>query len=100
MKSVKVGIFFAIHTFGRNLKYNVHIHLSMTTGGITTGQSQWKKRYFHQTTLMRRWRYDIIACIILVSYRIIVNGDLLKFCVRLIILNSTFVTEYEDLTLF
>jgi hypothetical protein len=54
------GIFIAIHTFGRDLKRNVHIHLSTTTGGLSLDYTQWKNIYFHQTTLMRIWRYQII----------------------------------------
>ena len=34
-KNVTPGRFIAIHTFGRNMKRNVHIHLSTTTAGIT-----------------------------------------------------------------
>jgi hypothetical protein len=59
-KKVVPGIFIAIHTFGRDLKRNVHIHLSTTTGGITKNGLLWKKLYFHQTTLMKMWRYQII----------------------------------------
>ena len=60
-KSLKVGIFLAIHTFGRNLKRNVHVHLSVTLGGITSDHQQWKSLYFHQQSLMKQWRYHIIA---------------------------------------
>lgn len=59
-KNLIPGIFIAIHTFGRDLKRNVHIHLSTTTGGLTQDGSQWKKLFFHQATLMRMWRYQII----------------------------------------
>jgi Putative transposase/Transposase zinc-binding domain len=59
-KKVILGIFIAIHTFGRDLKRNVHIHLSVTTGGLTEDLSQWKNIFFHQATLMRIWRYQII----------------------------------------
>ena len=55
------GIFVAIHTFGRDLKRNVHIHLSTTTSGISDDLSQWKSLYFHQKTLMSMWRYEIIT---------------------------------------
>ncbi len=34
-KSITVGIFAVIHTAGRDLKGNVHIHLSVTFGGST-----------------------------------------------------------------
>jgi len=59
-KHITPGIFVAIHTFGRDIKRNVHIHLSVTTGGITH-DNKWKKCFFHQKTLMRMWRFQIIA---------------------------------------
>ena len=59
-KKVIPGIFIAIHTFGRDLKRNVHIHLSTTTGGLSLDLTQWKNIYFHQATLMQMWRYQII----------------------------------------
>lgn len=59
-KGIIPGIFIALHTFGRTLKRNVHIHLSTTTGGLSLDGTQWKKLFFHQATLMRMWRYQII----------------------------------------
>src|SRR5579863_5639318 len=44
-KGVTLGIFIAIHTFGRDLKRNVHIHLSTTTGGLSLDLTQWKNIY-------------------------------------------------------
>lgn len=60
-KGVTPGVFIAIHTFGRNLKRNVHIHLSTTTGGLSKDSTTWKKLFFHQATLMRMWRYEIVS---------------------------------------
>lgn len=60
-KGVLPGIFIALHTFGRNLKRNVHIHLSTTLGGLLLNGLGWKKIYFDQATLMRLWRYQIIT---------------------------------------
>lgn len=60
-KKVTPGIFIALHTFGRDLKRNVHIHLSTTNGGLADNSNQWKNIFFHQPTLMRLWRYQIIA---------------------------------------
>ncbi len=59
-KKVIPVIFIAIHTFRRDLKRNIHIHLSTTTGGITQDGLQWKKLYLHQETLMKMWRYQIL----------------------------------------
>lgn len=54
------GIFIAIHTFGRQLNRHVHIHLSVTLGGLNKNHTTWKKLYFDQKTLMKMWRYQII----------------------------------------
>lgn len=59
-KKVIPGIFIAIHTFGRDLKRNVHVHLSTTLGGLSEDSTRWKKFSFHQATLMKIWRYEII----------------------------------------
>jgi len=59
-RKITPGIFIAIHTFGRDLKRNVHIHLSTTMGGISENGSQWKNLFFDQATIMRMWRYHII----------------------------------------
>jgi len=60
-KNIIPGIFIAIHTFGRDLKRNVHVHLSTTTGGLADENTQWKPLFFDQATLMRIWRYHLIA---------------------------------------
>jgi len=60
-KKITIGIFIAIHTFGRDLKRNVHIHVSTTNGGLSLDNTQWKKIFFDQSTLMRIWRYQIIS---------------------------------------
>ena len=59
-KRIILGIFIAIHTFGRDLKRNVHLHISTTAGGITEDLQHWKNICFHHTSLMRMWRYAII----------------------------------------
>lgn len=56
------GIFLAIHTFGRDLKRNIHIHLSTTTGGLSSCHTQWiKDTYFYHASIKNTWRYKIIA---------------------------------------
>jgi hypothetical protein len=59
-KKLTPGIFIAIHTFGRDLKRNVHIHLSVTLGGLSTDQTKWGKLSFSKPLLMRQWKYKII----------------------------------------
>ncbi len=53
------GYFTTVHTWGRDLKGNVHIHVSVTCGGLTkTGD--WKACTYHIQTLMREWRNGVI----------------------------------------
>jgi len=60
-RKIIVGIFLAIHTFGRDLKRNIHFHLSVTLGGLSEDLLQWKSIFFHQATLMRIWRYQMVS---------------------------------------
>lgn len=60
-KGLTPAIFTAIHTFGRDLKWNVHIHLSITCGGLTEDHEAWKKLTFHQKSIMPQWRHAIIT---------------------------------------
>lgn len=55
-----LGMFIAIHTFGHDLKWNVHLHLSVTMGGLTN-ENTWKTIRFANKTLMPMWRYEVIT---------------------------------------
>jgi hypothetical protein len=61
-KGVLPGIFLAIHTFGRDLKNNYHIHLSTTAGGLSIfNHDIWIKRvYYHHEKIKSQWKYEII----------------------------------------
>jgi len=56
------GIFIAIHTFGRDLKRNFHIHLSTTVGGLCLPDyhSYRQSAYFHHKPIKKMWRYRLI----------------------------------------
>ena len=56
-----VGIFTALHTFGRDMKKHVHIHLSTTLGGLCLDDGTWKTLRFSHEEIWKRWRYAIIA---------------------------------------
>ena len=58
-RGVKPGIFMALHTFGRKLNWHVHLHVSVTQGGITQ-RYLWKSLFFKKNTLMNMWRYALI----------------------------------------
>lgn len=56
------GIFISLHTFGRDLKLNVHIHLSTTVGGLSLSNNSWVKNgYFYHHTLKKMWKYEILT---------------------------------------
>ena len=59
-KGVTPGIFTALHTFGRKLNWNVHVHLSVTRGGLCDDNQQWKPVYFTKNAIMPAWRYRVI----------------------------------------
>ena len=59
-KGILPGIFTALHTFGRDLKWNVHVHLSVTVGGLSNDNTAWKPLYYCKKVLMPMWRYEVI----------------------------------------
>ena len=59
-QGVLPGIFTALHTFGRDLKWNTHVHLSITLEGLTE-DDQWQEISFHKESLMRMWRHEVIT---------------------------------------
>lgn len=58
-RGIQPGIFNAIHTWGRDMKWHPHIHLSTTAGGLTADGKRWKSLEFHHRTLMKQWRYKV-----------------------------------------
>ncbi len=59
-QGVKVSIYLAIHTFGRKLKRNYHLHLSTTCAGLSFDHKKWiKGLYFDHNTIKKMWRYRV-----------------------------------------
>ena len=44
---------------GRDLKWNVRVHLSVTRGGLANDNNSWKTLFFSKQALMPMWRYEI-----------------------------------------
>lgn len=63
-KSYIPGITMVLHTFGRDLKFNPHIHMLITCGGLSLDHSKWKNNFYipHQS-LKKIWRYNVISFI-------------------------------------
>ena len=60
-KKITLGMFTALHTFGRDLKRNVHIHLSVILGGLINNNRKWSNNiYFHHLAVKKMWSYALI----------------------------------------
>lgn len=53
------GIFLVIHSFGRDAKYNLHIHLSLTFGGFQIKNGKTSNKYIKGTIIKNIWKYHI-----------------------------------------
>jgi hypothetical protein len=63
-KSYIPGITMILHTFGRDLKFNPHIHMLLTCGGLSLNHKRWINNFFipHQV-LKSVWRYEVVSFI-------------------------------------
>jgi len=68
------AVFTALHTFGRDLKRNVHVHLSTTRIGLHKNLKKTKKLFFKQHLLMKMWKHRVIK--LFKSYNIILPYSL------------------------
>ena len=61
------GIIAVLHTFGADLKYNPHIHILVTAGGLYLDKIRWitdrRKYLLPEYGLKKRWKYRIISTI-------------------------------------
>lgn len=63
-KSYIPGITMVLHTFGRDLKFNPHIHMLITCGGLSLDYSKWINNHFiPHKALKPIWRYNVISFI-------------------------------------
>ncbi|MBR8821920.1 hypothetical protein IX293_000150 [Fusobacterium necrophorum] len=63
------GLITVIHTFGRDLKWNPHIHALVSMGGFTK-QWKWKKfDYFSVDVIANQWKFIVLHAIQSGNYR-------------------------------
>lgn len=58
-RGLTIGIFAALHTYGRQINFNCHIHLSIAEFGLNR-QGKLKTFSFKFGLLMSQWRYEVI----------------------------------------
>jgi len=62
------------HTFGGDLKFNAHLHIFVSAGGLLESEGRWMPRLqFNKSALMRMWRYTVIN-----HLRAALRADVLK----------------------
>ncbi|TBL65532.1 transposase, partial [Hafnia paralvei] len=57
---VEIGLFVALHTYGRQLNRHPHIHLSVTRGGLCLKHGVWRPIYFKKKVVEAYWRQAVI----------------------------------------
>jgi len=63
-KNCTPGIISVLHTFGKTLEFNPHIHIIASCGGLSSDHSQWIPiSFFPEKVLKTRWKYNIISFI-------------------------------------
>ena len=60
-KEYTPGIIAAIHTFGRDLKWNPHVHLLITEGAMDKEGNFKKMDYIHYGVLRKTWQYLLLT---------------------------------------
>lgn len=61
-RSFMPGIIMVLHTFGRDIKFNPHIHMIITCGGLSIDNSKWiSNEFIPHDVLKPIWRYQIIS---------------------------------------
>ncbi|WP_230480613.1 IS91 family transposase [Providencia alcalifaciens] len=58
---IEIGLFVALHTYGRQLNQHPHIHLSVTRGGLCLKHGIWRPIFFKKKIVERYWRQAIIT---------------------------------------
>lgn len=72
---IEIGIFCALHTYGRQLGQHPHIHLSITRGGLNIQHDGWRDIFFKKKKVEEIWRTAVIR-LLRDSYERISPGSL------------------------
>jgi len=57
------GIIMVLHPFGRDLKTNMHVHMLMTEGGLTSGGNWVPMPYIDYRIIRKKWQYEILTAL-------------------------------------
>lgn len=59
-KKAQPGIIMVLHPFGRDLKTNMHVHMLMTEGGLTSNGEWIEMPYIDYRIIRKKWQYGIL----------------------------------------
>lgn len=60
---IDIAVIAVLHTFGRDLKWNPHVHCLVAEGYMVTGTS-WKKiDYLHYEQLRKSWQFSLLSAL-------------------------------------
>ena len=63
IKGMRMGILIVIHTFGADMKWHLHIHLIVTSAGLSLDGKRWiatdPKFLMHHAGLKKRLKYQV-----------------------------------------
>jgi len=63
-KELKIGCIVVVQTHGRSGRYNPHLHIIMTNGGINTDTGIWSNLgYFKYELIHKKWQYHLLTFI-------------------------------------
>lgn len=59
-QGLEIGIFCALHTYGRQLNQHPHVHVSVTRGGLDIKHGVWRELFFKKKAVEEIWRGEVI----------------------------------------
>ena len=63
-KELKIGCVVVVQTHGRSGRYNPHLHIIMTSGGINTDLGKWfDLGYFDYKIIHKKWQYRLLTMV-------------------------------------
>ena len=60
-KKVEPGLIMVLHPFGGDLKTNMHVHMLMTEGGLTSNGEWIAMPYINYKIIRKKWQYGILT---------------------------------------
>lgn len=89
---IHYGLITVIHTFGRDLKFNPHIHAIVSLGGLNKNFQYKKLKYFHVNSIANQWKY--LLC------NLINNGNYPNDAIKQKAINTVSLMYKKDVRFF